>query len=98
MFQEQPPYVFHAWPAWRYGPDGEAAIFDEHDVVPEGWTATPQPEKSHEEESADAESPSEAADAGQEGQEEGQVLRRRGRPPKVNELSPPAEELAEEQF
>jgi hypothetical protein len=86
MFEEQPPYIYIAWPAWRYGPDGEAALFEEHDVIPEGWTETPQPEKSHEEVWEGDEGLE--ADADASGQEEGrqeEVLKRRGRPPKVHE-------------
>lgn len=26
------------WPAWRYGPNGEAAIFQSEASVPYGWT------------------------------------------------------------
>ena len=29
------------WPSWRYGPDGEAAIFDAEDAVPAGWAEHP---------------------------------------------------------
>ncbi len=32
------PYEHQAWPAWRYGPDGEAMVFDKSEDVPEGWT------------------------------------------------------------
>lgn len=85
MFEEQPPYVFVAWPAWRYGPNGEAAIFEEHDVVPEGWTENPQPEKSHEEESTEAGSQADAPDGEEGRQEEGVLTPRRGRPPKIHE-------------
>lgn len=27
----------HAWPAWRYGPKGEAAVFESEADVPKGW-------------------------------------------------------------
>lgn len=27
------------WPSWRYGPSGEAAIFQTEEEVPFGWTA-----------------------------------------------------------
>jgi hypothetical protein len=38
---ETPPvYTHQAWPAWRYGPDGEAEVFDRPEDVPEGWTET----------------------------------------------------------
>ena len=29
------------WPGWRYGPDGEGAIFNRQEDVPEGWTRRP---------------------------------------------------------
>lgn len=29
------------WPSWRYGPDGEGAIFQSEAEVPEGWTRKP---------------------------------------------------------
>jgi len=29
------------WPSWRYGPDGQAAIFQEGDEIPEGWVDSP---------------------------------------------------------
>lgn len=29
------------FPSWRYGPDGEAAIFDDEDDVPAGWVDHP---------------------------------------------------------
>ena len=29
------------WPSWRYGPAGEAKIFDCAEDVPIGWTETP---------------------------------------------------------
>jgi hypothetical protein len=34
------PKVFPSWPAWRYGPNGEAAIFLRPEDVPEGWKDT----------------------------------------------------------
>ena len=38
MIEEtQPVYVYQAWPAWRYGPDGEAEIFNSEEEVPPGW-------------------------------------------------------------
>lgn len=44
------PYEYQAWPAWRYGPDGQKAIFESPEEVPEGWgdvppTATPAGEE-----------------------------------------------------
>jgi hypothetical protein len=32
-----------AWPAWFYGPDGDAEIFDAPEDVPEGWEDHPKP-------------------------------------------------------
>lgn len=29
------------WPAWRYGPGGEARIFQEDEPIPEGWVDHP---------------------------------------------------------
>lgn len=29
------------WPSWRYGPNGEAQIFDHADEVPTGWEDHP---------------------------------------------------------
>lgn len=44
MLEEtQPPYVYVAWPAWRYGPNGEAEIFNSAEEVPKGWGETPKP-------------------------------------------------------
>ena len=32
------------WPSWRYGPNGEAAIFQDEADVPKGWKDTqPKP-------------------------------------------------------
>lgn len=30
------------WPAWRYGPDGQSAIFEQAEDVPQGWSNKPQ--------------------------------------------------------
>ena len=30
------------WPAWRYGPNGESAVFDTPEEVPADWYTTPQ--------------------------------------------------------
>jgi hypothetical protein len=37
----QPTYYYQGWPAWRYGPNGEAEVFESGDQVPEGWTDAP---------------------------------------------------------
>ena len=29
------------WPSWRYGPDGQEAIFHKAEDVPEGWVDHP---------------------------------------------------------
>lgn len=29
------------WPSWRYGPNGEAGVFESEDDVPEGWLGHP---------------------------------------------------------
>jgi hypothetical protein len=29
------------WPAWRYGPDGQSAVFNAEDEVPAGWASHP---------------------------------------------------------
>lgn len=34
------------WPSWRYGPNGEAKVFNSEEEVPVGWVESPQPEKS----------------------------------------------------
>lgn len=36
------PYVYQAWPAWRYGPNGESKVFQCAEDVPEGWTDSVQ--------------------------------------------------------
>jgi hypothetical protein len=36
-----PPGPFPKWPSWRYGPNGEAAIFDKEEDVPAGWADSP---------------------------------------------------------
>lgn len=30
------------WPAWRFGPDGQKAMFEKPEDVPMGWTSRPQ--------------------------------------------------------
>jgi len=32
---------FAEWPAWRFGPGGEARIFQENEPVPAGWVDHP---------------------------------------------------------
>lgn len=34
-------YVYQAWPAWFYGPDGAAEIFECAEDVPAGWVDHP---------------------------------------------------------
>lgn len=34
-------YEYVPWPAWRYGPNGERAIFQRAEDVPAGWEDTP---------------------------------------------------------
>lgn len=29
------------WPAWRYGPNGQSAVFESEDDVPKGWVDHP---------------------------------------------------------
>lgn len=36
-----PLYVHQAWPAWKFGPNGESAVFNSADKVPEGWGDAP---------------------------------------------------------
>lgn len=35
------PYMHQAWPSWRYGPNGQSAVFNGPDEVPEGWGEIP---------------------------------------------------------
>lgn len=35
-------YEYQAWPAWRYGPKGESAIFESEKDVPKGWSDQPK--------------------------------------------------------
>lgn len=48
---------FEYWPCWFYGPNGESAIFNSEDEVPEGWTNTqgdaPEPADAAEDEEDD---------------------------------------------
>lgn len=42
--------IFNGWPSWRYGPDGQGAIFQSEAEVPWGWTVKPgKPELSRQE-------------------------------------------------
>jgi len=34
-------YTHQHWPAYRYGPDGAAEIFEQESDVPAGWTDHP---------------------------------------------------------
>ena len=80
------PQPSPAWPAWYYGPDDQAGIFQSPDEVPPGWMSNPSEyRKANGQEKDPAETGSDAkTDAGQEAEEE-KVVRRRGRPPKVRE-------------
>lgn len=40
---DQPQYIYQEWPAWRYGPKGEAEIFNSAEEVPKGWKDAPAP-------------------------------------------------------
>lgn len=31
----------YSWPSWRYGPNGESAIFHRQEDVPQDWTRKP---------------------------------------------------------
>lgn len=33
--------IDRSWPSWRYGPNGESAIFNSEPEVPVGWTKKP---------------------------------------------------------
>lgn len=35
------------WPAWFYGPDGEARVFDAPDDIPAGWADAPGKAPTH---------------------------------------------------
>ncbi len=39
---DQPFYAYQEFPAWRYGPNGESAIFEAHDEIPKGWVDDPK--------------------------------------------------------
>jgi hypothetical protein len=34
-------HVRAEWPAWRFGPDGDKALFEKPEDVPDGWTKKP---------------------------------------------------------
>lgn len=40
---EQPQYLYQEWPAFFYGPNGEADIFNSKEEVPKGWKPEPPP-------------------------------------------------------
>ena len=40
-YEEAQPYRYQAWPAWFYGPNGEAEIFNCAEEVPHGWHDDP---------------------------------------------------------
>lgn len=33
--------AFSGWPSWRYGPEGQAEIFQREEDVPDGWGRKP---------------------------------------------------------
>jgi hypothetical protein len=35
------PKPYKAWPAWWYGPNGEAQVFQRPEDVPDGWKTSP---------------------------------------------------------
>lgn len=37
----KPEGEFKAWPSWRYGPEGQSAIFESEEEVPSGWKDHP---------------------------------------------------------
>jgi len=37
----RPKGPFPKWPSWRYGPNGQAAVFDKPEDVPPGWAERP---------------------------------------------------------
>lgn len=39
--ERQPKKPVDYWPSWRYGPNGESAIFANPDCVPLNWTRKP---------------------------------------------------------
>ena len=39
--RRRPEINSKSWPSWRYGPNGEAAIFQTEAEVPHGWTRKP---------------------------------------------------------
>lgn len=78
-------YQHQAWPSWRYGPNGESAMFEEWDVIPAGWADHPSKATKETVDEEDAPEASEdGPEAADEAQEEGQEVapRKRGRPRK----------------
>lgn len=43
MSKDKPELSQKDWPAWFYGPAGEAEIFNSPDDVPDGWKDHPAP-------------------------------------------------------
>jgi hypothetical protein len=41
LARESAPYVHQEWPAWFYGPNGAAHIFNSPEEVPNGWASHP---------------------------------------------------------
>lgn len=70
------------WPAWRYGPDNQAEIFNGEEQVPRGWQDHPSKLETRDEEEANGKADADADEKAQEGQ---MLKTRRGRPPKVRE-------------
>lgn len=60
---------FPSWPAWRFGPAGQRAIFAQPEDVPLGWADTPAAFSENTPVAEQAPAPD--------------MPRRRGRPPKV---------------
>lgn len=53
---EQPPYEYQPWPSWRFGPNGQKAIFQSEEEVPDGWTDSPHKAAQDTDEAASPES------------------------------------------
>jgi hypothetical protein len=41
LARESAPYSHQEWPAWFYGPDGAAHVFNSPEEVPNGWASHP---------------------------------------------------------